>query len=68
MKSRPWLWLLLLLPVAFGLSRLRFDTEVLNLLPARLPEVQGLKLWQEHFAGAGDLLITIRTGDAAISA
>ncbi len=67
MKSR-WLWLLLAVPLALGLSRLRFDTEILNLLPARLPEVQGLKLWQENFAGSADLLITIRTDDAELSA
>jgi len=67
MKAR-WLWLLLLVPVALGLSRLRFDTDVLNLLPADLPEVRGIKLWQEHFDGAGDLLITLRTDDPDESA
>ncbi|HAV64816.1 MAG TPA: hypothetical protein DCY13_20915, partial [Verrucomicrobiales bacterium] len=64
MKSSRWLWLLLLLPVAFGLYRLRFDTEVLHLLPTDLPEVRGLRAWQEHFAGAGQLMITL-TGDNA---
>lgn len=67
MKFR-WLWLLLLLPIGLGLARLRLDTEVLNLLPEDLPEVQGLKRWQEHFQGAGDLLVTLRTGDPDESA
>ncbi len=71
MKVR-WLWLLLLVPIALGLGRLGreggLDTEVLNLLPADLPEVRGIKLWQEHFDGAGDLLITLRTDDPDESA
>lgn len=60
MKSRRWLWLLVVLPLVVGLLRLRLDTEVLHLLPGDLPEVKGLKLWQEHFGGSRDLLITLR--------
>ena len=33
---RHWPWLLALIPVAIGLARLRFDVEVLNLLPAEV--------------------------------
>jgi len=59
MKLRPrhWLWLafLVLLP---GLFRLRFDVDVLNLLPANIPAVQGLKLHQKYFADANELIIT----------
>ena len=62
--SRHWLWLLLALPVALGLWRLRFDVEILNLLPPRSPAVQGLKLYQENFANARELIITIHTGEA----
>ena len=62
--SRHWLWLLLALPVALGLWRLRFDVEVLNLLPPRSPAVQGLKLYQENFANARELIITIRAAEA----
>jgi predicted RND superfamily exporter protein len=58
-----WLWLLLI-AIAFGLARLRFDVEVLNLLPANLPEVQGLKLFQQHFASAEDLIITLEAANA----
>ncbi len=60
-----WLWLLLI-PLALGLARLRFDVEVLNLLPGNLPVVQGLKLFQQHFASAEELIITL-DGDAAES-
>ncbi len=46
-----------------GLARLRFDVEVLNLLQADLPVVQGLKLYQQHFASARELVITVSTTD-----
>src|SRR5437879_659898 len=59
-----WLWLLLLVPVALGLMRLKFDVEVFDLLPSDLRVVKGLKLYQEHFANARELIITIRARDA----
>ena len=55
---------MLILPVGFGLSRLRVDTEVLDLLPPDQPAVQGLKLYQQHFANARELIITVRAPDA----
>ena len=58
-----WLWLLLL-PLALGLVRLRFDVEVLNLLPGELPVVHGLQLYQRHFASANELLVTLESTDA----
>ncbi|HKQ40801.1 MAG TPA: MMPL family transporter, partial [Verrucomicrobiae bacterium] len=65
MKLRPrhWLWVafILLLP---GLFRLRFDPDVLNLLPANVPAVQGLKLHQKYFANANELIVTVRAADA----
>lgn len=60
---RRWWWLLLLIPIAIGLTRLRFDTEVLNLLPAGTPVVEGLKVYQQHFSGARDLLIAVEGDD-----
>jgi predicted RND superfamily exporter protein len=63
-RPRYWPWLLLLVPVAFGLMRLRFDVEVLDLLPPELKVVQGLKLYQEHFANARELIITVKAADA----
>src|SRR5207248_4157571 len=64
MKSRRWLWLLILVPIIIGFARLRFDVEVLDLLPPQLAAVQGLKLYQEHFANARELIITIKAQDA----
>ncbi len=61
--SRWWL-LLLLIPLAAGLARLRFDVEVLNLLPSDLPVVEGLKLYQRHFANANELILTVKSDDA----
>lgn len=59
-----WLWLLLLVPVVIGLTRLRFDVEVFDLLPSDLAPVQGLKLYQEHFSNARELIITLQAEGA----
>ncbi len=64
MKWVRWGWLLLLVPVALGLARLRFDAEILDLLPAGVPAVQGLKIYQQHFTNARELLITVQAPDA----
>ena len=57
---RHWPWLLALIAIVLGLTRLRFDVEVLNLLPADVPAVQGLKIYQQNFANARELIITVR--------
>jgi len=62
-RSRRWLWLILLVPIVVGLARLRFDVEVFDLLPADLPVVQGLKLYQQYFANARELIITLRASE-----
>jgi predicted RND superfamily exporter protein len=59
-----WWWPALAVPLAFGLGRLRFDAEVLNLLPDRIPIVRGLKLYQENFADRRELIVTLRAPDA----
>lgn len=64
--QRGW-WLLLLVPVIIGLSRVQFDTEVLNLLPDDVPEVAGLKLYQRNFTDNRELLITVRSAEAAVT-
>src|SRR5580692_8823395 len=51
--------------VIAGMLRLRFDTDVLNLLPDDLPVVQGLQLYQRHFTDSRELIITVRAADAA---
>ena len=64
---RRWWWLALLIPLGVGLARLRFDVEVLDLLPGQLPAVQGLKLYQEHFSSARELIVTVQADDAAVA-
>jgi uncharacterized protein len=59
-----WIWLPLLVPIVIGLARLRFDAEVFDLLPANLPVVQGLKLYQDNFANARELIITLQGKEA----
>lgn len=59
-RLRPWIWLGLLALAITGFARLRFDAEVLNLLPSQLPAVHGLKIYQEHFANARELVITVK--------
>lgn len=56
-----WWWLLLVPPMIVGLTRLHFDAELLNLLPSDVAAVKGLKLYQQHFANARELIITVRT-------
>ncbi len=63
MKIR-WWWILFLIPVVAGLARLHFDTEVLDLLPANVPAVQGLKIYQQHFSNSRELIVTVKASDA----
>ncbi|MGA2788624.1 MAG: MMPL family transporter [Verrucomicrobiota bacterium] len=58
-----WWWLLLLVPIILGLARLHFDVEMLDLLPANVPAVQGLKLFQQHFTNARELIVTVHAPD-----
>jgi len=60
MKRFQWWWLLLLVPIIAGLARLHFDVEMLDLLPADVPAVQGLKIYQQHFTDARELIVTVR--------
>jgi predicted exporter len=63
-SNRRWLALLFGIPVLLGLWRLRFDTDILNLLPDDLPSVTGLKLYQRHFSNNREVVITV-TADSA---
>jgi predicted exporter/lauroyl/myristoyl acyltransferase len=54
----------LLIPILAGLWRLHFDVEVLDLLPANTPAVAGLKVYQQHFSSARELIITLQAPDA----
>ena len=61
--KRGW-WVWLGLAVCLGLCRLRFDVEILDLLPPDEPTVQGLKLYEKHFTNARELVITLRAAEA----
>lgn len=67
MTRKFWFWAgLIFLPlIVVGMFRLRFDSDVLNLLPGNLPVVQGLQIYQRHFTDARELIITLRSPDAA---
>ena len=63
-KRSGWWGLLVVVVLAgWGLARLRFDADALNLLPGDLPVVRGLQWHQQHFAGAQELLITLSGPD-----
>jgi predicted RND superfamily exporter protein/lauroyl/myristoyl acyltransferase len=59
-----WWWALLVVAVGLGLARLRFDVDILDLLPPDEPSVQGLKLYQKHFTNARELVVTLRAPDS----
>ncbi|MSU64142.1 MAG: hypothetical protein EXS31_17410 [Pedosphaera sp.] len=59
-----WMWLLGLALVTLGAARLRFDVEIMNLLPGNLGVARGIKAYQQHFANARELIITVETGTA----
>lgn len=47
-----------------GLLRLRFDTDILSMLPPELPEVKGLKAFHEAFSRDDELILLIEGGEA----
>ena len=59
-----WWWILLLVAIAAGSWRLRFNVEILDLLPPEEPSVQGLKIYQKHFTNARELVVTVRAANA----
>jgi predicted RND superfamily exporter protein/lauroyl/myristoyl acyltransferase len=61
---KQWWWLLPAALAALGFARLRFDADVLDLLPADIPGVQGLKAYQEHFSNARELIVSVRAPSA----
>ncbi len=61
-----WLHLLLLAAVAvaaLGLFRLKFDTDILSMLPGGLPEVKGLKAQHRAFARQDEAILLLESGD-----
>lgn len=61
-------WRIALLSLAgftllFGITRLRFATEIFGLLPPDAPGVRALRLWDRHFSGAHALTLTVSAED-----
>ncbi|MEM7383749.1 MAG: MMPL family transporter [Verrucomicrobiota bacterium] len=50
----------------FGFSRIRFNVDVLDLLPAELPEVEGLRLLQDFYSREGELILTLQSKEGVI--
>ena len=55
----PILLVAAILFASFGLTRLRFDTDILSMLPGELPEVKGLKAFHEAFSKNDELILVI---------
>jgi predicted RND superfamily exporter protein len=46
---------------ALGITRLRFDTDILSMLPGELPEVKGLKAHHQAFARQDEAILLLET-------
>ena len=68
MQNHNLRWLLIgvaaVMCIAAGLSRVNFNIDILELLPAKLQEVQGLSLFLKNFSQPNELVITLETQDA----
>lgn len=62
-----WCGLCVLGLLMLGGMRLRFEADVLQLLPGDIPAVRGLQLHQRHFAAEGDLLLTVAAPTADVA-
>lgn len=51
------------LVASLGLTRLRFDTDILSMMPGELPEVKGLKAFHEAFSRNDELILVIQGGE-----
>lgn len=67
MRGRWWVVVACAVVLGAGLARLRFDTDILALLPADLPEARGLQWHQRHFSGARDLAVMVRATNATVA-
>lgn len=56
------------LATALGLSRIRVDANVLDLLPQDLAAVRGLRIFLAHFGQPHELIVMIEAEDAATAA
>ncbi len=60
----PLILVLAILTASSGLMRLRFDTDILSMMPADLPEVKGLKAFHKAFSRDNELILLIEGGEA----
>lgn len=58
----PILLVVSILVATAGLMKLRFDTDILSMLPGDLPEVKGLKVFHEAFSRNNELVVLIEGG------
>lgn len=59
----PFILAFAILVATLGLTRLRFDTDILSMMPGDLPEVKGLKAFHEAFARNDELIVVIQGGE-----
>ncbi|MES2661192.1 MAG: MMPL family transporter [Verrucomicrobiota bacterium] len=59
----PLILVVAILAASSGLLRLRFDTDILSMLPSELPEVKGLKAFHEAFSRNDELILVIDGGE-----
>ncbi len=62
--AAPLVLVVAILAASLGLLRLRFDTDILSMLPPELPEVKGLKAFHEAFSRDDELILLIEGGAA----
>jgi uncharacterized protein len=55
-----------ILLASLGLTRLRFDTDILSMLPAELPEVKGLKAFHQAFSRNDELILVLEGREDAV--
>jgi len=64
----PLILVLAILTATYGLTRLKFDTDILSMLPGELPEVKGLKAFHSAFSRQDELVVLIQGGEEDIGA
>jgi len=67
MSRIAWLVPLALVVLITGVTRLQLDANIFNLLPGESAMVQSLQRYQQDFGSANELILLLRTADAAAS-
>lgn len=66
--SIPFVLVTAILVATAGLLRLRFDTDILSMMPADLPEVKGLKAFHQAFSRNDELIVVIEGSEDDVGA